>query len=119
MTYIPIVPVVTPVPPPSPRTRELAGLLAKVLDEYTKAHPAVTKAEIRAAIRMAQMSGGSNPAVLVGALVAGLGVFGLALGLFFMRGSGGGLEMPAMPMVVLALVVFLGIVAVLLKVISR
>ena len=39
------VPVVTPPTPPSPRTRELAGLLGQVVQEYTKAHPATTRAE--------------------------------------------------------------------------
>jgi hypothetical protein len=90
MTYVPIV---TPPPtqPTSPRTRELAGLLSKVLQEYTKAHPSTTKAEVRAAIRMAHMSAGPDKTKAVAAigLALGLLVFSLLLGLFYARSAGG------------------------------
>jgi hypothetical protein len=116
MSFVPIVPPTT-VPPPSPRTRELAGILAKVLDEYTKAHPATTRAEIRGAIRMAQMSAGMDRTkVAAGVAVAlGLGVTMLALGLLYFRNAGG-VEMGTIsPMIIMAVIVLLGIVAVIVK----
>jgi len=67
MAYIPTVHH-TPSMPPSPRTRELAGLLTKVLEEYKKSHPGTSDAEIRAAVRLAQLSSRSGnqalPAIL-------------------------------------------------------
>jgi len=120
MAYVPIV-TPTTVPPPSPRTRELAGLLAKVLDEYTKAHPATSNAEIRAAIRMAQMSAGPDRTkVAVGlSLGLGLGVLMLTLGLFFFR-SAGEVEMgPIFPMIIMAVIVILGLVVAAVKISSR
>ena len=121
MSYVPIV-TPTHVPPPSPRTRELSELLAKVLDEYTKAHPATSSAEIRAAIRMAQMSAGpdrSNVAVGI-SLAIGLGVAMLALGLFFFRSTGGDLEIgPIFPMIIMVAIVVLGVVAAMIAMRSR
>ena len=120
MTYVPIV-IPTTVPPPSPRTRELAGLLAKVLDEYTKAHPATSNAEIRAAIRMAQMSAGPDRTKLaVGlSLGVGLGVMMLTLGLFFFRSAGEVEIGPIFPMIIMALIVLLGLVVAAVKISSR
>jgi len=106
MSYVPIV-TSTYVPPPSPRTRELAELLGKVLEEYTKAHPATTTAEVRAAIRLAQTSAGPDRTKLaVGlSLGVGLGVMMLTLGLFFFR-SAGEVEIPAiLPMMLVAVMV--------------
>jgi len=120
MTFIPIV-TPTTVPPPSPRTRELAGLLAKVLDAYTKAHPATSNAEIRAAVRMAQMSAGPDRTKLAAGLSlgVGLGVMMLTLGLFFFRSAGDVEIGPIFPMIIMALVVLLGLVAVVVKMNSR
>ncbi len=120
MTYVPVV-TPTPTPPPSPRTRELAGLLTKVLEEYSKAHPATTNAEIRAAVRLAQMSAGPDRTkVAVGlSLGLGLGVAFLMLGLFFFR-SAGEVEVSAiLPMIVMGLIVVLGLVLVVVKAQSR
>jgi len=117
MMYVPIV-TPTPSQPPSPRTRELAGLLSKVLEEYTKAHPSVTKSEVRAAIRLAQMSAGpDNTKVAVGlSLVLGLGVMMLTLGLFFFRSSGGEIDIgPILPIII---AVAIGLVAVALAVVK-
>ena len=120
MTYIPIVPT-TPAPPASPRTRELAGLLSQVLDEYQKAHPAVTPAEMRAAVRLAQMSvkGGNQPAALIISLGLGLLLAGLMVGLLFFRSSGGAEGGPVLSMVLIGLIVFLGLLAVVVKTMSR
>ena len=116
MSYVPIV-TSSYVPPPAPRTRELSELLGKVLEEYTKAHPAVTKSEVRAAIRMAQMSAGpakTNLAVGL-SLGVGLGVMMLTLGLFYFR-SVGDVEITAIfPMIIMALIVLIGLVAVMVK----
>jgi hypothetical protein len=108
MTYVP---VVTPPTPPSPRTRELAGLLAQVLEEYTKAHPATTKAEIRAAVRMAQMSaaGSQATAVTVISLALGLVVAFLGFGLFYFRSAGDTEITAALPMIIVGLIVLIAI----------
>ena len=122
MAYVPVVVPPTNQPPPSPRTRELAGLLTKVLDEYTKAHPAVSKAEIRAAFRMAQMTTGqdSTRTALVLSLGLGVMIFVLALGLFFAR-AGGGEALPdeSARMIVLGVIIFLGILAAAIAVKAR
>jgi hypothetical protein len=114
MTYVP---VVTPPTPPSPRTRELAGLLSQVLEEYTKAHPATTRAEIRAAVRMAQMStsGSQATAVTVISLVLGLVVLFLGAGLFYFRNAGQTEFTLALPMIVAILVFVLLIGLVVIK----
>ena len=111
MTYVPII-TPTPTPPPSPRTRELAGLLSKVLAEYTKAHPATTKAEVRSAIRLAQRSAGpDNSKIAVGlSLALGLGVLMMTLGLFYFGDSGGVEIGPGLPLIV-AILIGLGVVA--------
>jgi hypothetical protein len=116
------VPVVTPPPtPPSPRTRELAGLLTKVLEEYTKAHPSTTRTEIRAAFSMAVRNagpGGSGTATTV-AVMVGL-VLALTLGgLVFFEAQGGTARETGLPMVVLAMILFVGILLVMVKLRSR
>jgi hypothetical protein len=110
MTYVPIV-TPTPTPPPSPRTRELGGLLAKVVDEYQKAHPAITKAEIQAAFRMAQVARGSNRTEAVLALSVGLGLGALFLGVFFFLGAGDLAVRPILPLIIGIIVVLLAILA--------
>ena len=122
MTYVPVVVPPTNAPPPSPRTRELAGLLTKVLDEYTKAHPAVSKAEIRAAFRMAQMKTGQDSTRTALALSLGLGVmiFVLAIGLFFARAGGAEvLTGESSRMVILAAIIFIGVIAAAIAVKAR
>jgi hypothetical protein len=112
MTYVPIV-TPTPTPPPSPRTRELGGLLTKVVDEYTRSHPAMTKAEIQAAFRLAQVARGSNSAAAAVALAVGLGVGMLLLGAFYFLRAGDIPIGPILPLIIGIAVVVLGIVAVL------
>ena len=107
------VPVVPHHPPPSPRTRELADLLGRVIQEYEQHHPAVTGSEVRAAARLAAQRsskrGGVDErvAAVVAALVALLGVF-----VYVAAGSRGG---ESVPMVAVAIAVFLifGLVVVL------
>ena len=120
MTYIPIVIPPQASQPSSPRTRELAGLLTKVLEEYQKAHPSVTGAEMRAAIRMVQRTTGKDRTAnaLVLSLVLGLMVAGLAVGL--VAGDGGAVDLGgSMPMVILAATVFLGIILAVIKIASK
>ena len=117
------VPVSTPTTyPPSPRTRELAGLLSKVLEEYTRAHPAVTPSEVRAAIRMAQMSAGPDRG-RVGVLLAttlAFGVAGVLAGLyFFQRAEGGGEAGTLPPAVIMAVIALVGVTMVILTMRSR
>jgi len=76
MTYVPITPAMM-VQPPSPRTRELADLLARVMEEYAKAHPTTTNGEVRDALRLAEARVGGVSAgprqvivVLVGVVIA-------------------------------------------------
>ncbi len=114
MTYVPI-PIVPPTPP-SPRTRELADLLARVIEEYEKHHPAVSGAEVREALNLAsQSSKTATPAArsLVAMLLLGLVAFGAGL-FYFLEQSGGG-SAPEFPMiaVVIGIIVVLGLVAVL------
>jgi hypothetical protein len=110
MTYVPIV-TPTPAPPLSPRTRELRDLLSKVVEEYTKAHPAMTKAEIRAALRLAQVSGGSNSTAAVLSISLGLGVAMLLLGVFYFRAGGDLPIRPVLPMIIGVAIVLFGILA--------
>lgn len=122
MTYVPVPPTVTP-QPSSPRTRELASLLTKVVDEYRGAHPSVSGKEIREALRMTQVTAGGSkaPVAVAVSLALGLLVMGLTLGLVFL-GRGGGIELgdgTSMPMIVLAITVFLGIVVAAIKVANR
>ena len=106
MIYVPVVPP----QPPSPRTRELADLLGRVIEEYEKHHPKVTDSEVRAALQMAaQSSKGAPP---VAAVAAALGVAALVGGVFFfMAANGGELSADGIPMVG-AVVVLLSIVGV-------
>jgi len=120
MSYVPIVP--SPPSPPSPRTRELAALLTKVLEEYKRSHPGTKDSEIRAAVRLAQLSSRSGNQALPALLSVGVGllVAGVLAGVLVLRSSGTpAIDGSAMPMVIVALIVFLLIVLVLVKTTSR
>lgn len=121
MSYVPIVIPPTTPQPPSPRTRELAEILGKVLEEYQKAHPSVTGAEMREAIQIAKSATGGNksPVAVILSLGIALVLMATVLGLVFLR-SGGDIELrSSMPMVVLGIMVFIGIVGVVVKASSR
>ena len=85
MSYEPI--VVPPPQPPSPRTRELADRMARVIVEFEGQYPTATRAEVREAARLAlqSTSRGSSlapvGAVALGvlALVGGVVVYFLAV----------------------------------------
>jgi hypothetical protein len=107
--------------PPSPRTREMANLLTRVLEEYRKSHPATTDAEIRAAVRLAQLASRSGnpgvPAIL--AVSIGLLVAGVLAGFLFNR-SAQGVEIGAgAPVIIMGVVFFLLVFLILIKVKNR
>ena len=108
MTYVP---VVTPPPSstPSPRARELADLLTKVLEEYTKAHPSTSRAEIRAAFSLAARRAipGSSRQMATFGLVLGLGLAVVTGVLVFLEAQGGMEWSESVPIIVLALIIFL------------
>jgi hypothetical protein len=91
MLYVPIIPPAT-VQPPSPRTRELAELLARVTEEYTKAHPATTEAEVRQALRMAEDRTRRDPTTYrrMVLLLVGVVVGLVAVGVLFLMRIGQG-----------------------------
>lgn len=77
MAYIPFVPPSSS--PPTPRTRDLADRLARVLVEFEETHPTVTAGEVREATRIALRTTRASSAVappvlgvLVGALLLGV-----------------------------------------------
>lgn len=112
MFFVPMVPP----QPPSPRTRELADLLGRVIEEYEKHHPAVTGSEVRAAMEMATRSSKAAGAPAAAALMAGLVGLVLAGGFVFMAVNGGDVSAADVPIaaVVAVLIGILG-VAFLLK----
>lgn len=82
MTYVPVPP--TNHAALSPRTRELADLLGRVIQEYEKHHPEISDREIYSALNLAgrysRTSVATRRTILIGAalmgvLAAGLGVF--------------------------------------------
>ena len=107
MSYVPI--IVPPQQPPSPRTRELADELARVLRDFEGRHPSVTRHEVVEASRLAlQASGTRSVMAPVLTAVLGLGVAALVALLVFVR-SGGELSGAGSP--VGAVVVGLAVVA--------
>ena len=79
MTYIPV--IVPPQEAPSPRTRELADQLARVIVDFEQNHPTVEAGEIRQAaqlaVRASRTAGGVDAATitaLVGLVVLVVGV---------------------------------------------
>ncbi|GMV07973.1 MAG: hypothetical protein AMXMBFR53_42480 [Gemmatimonadota bacterium] len=107
MIFVPVVPH-TPVPPPSPRVRELSDLLGRVIEEYEKHHPSVTGSEVRQALQLASGRSKATQAIAARLAVAGVGV-ALALGgvvAFLAAGGGGDVDPAAIPMVAVAVGIF-------------
>ena len=119
MTYVPIVPVVTP-QEPTRQTQELADLLGRVIQEYEKAHPTVTGPEVSQALQLAKRasskSAGGEQAAMIAAFVGAL-VLALGLGLFFFLQQGDGFSIRNTQ--VMVAVVALGIAGVFVAVLKR
>lgn len=105
MLYIPVVPHV-PQDPPSPRTRELAGLLSRVIEEYESHHPAVTGREIRAALDLASRGSSAAPVQARAVAVILTGLLVLLGGVGFFVARGGSFDAESFPMVAVAIVIF-------------
>lgn len=92
MSYVPIVPVITPDQQPSRQTQELADLLGRVVQEYEKAHPTVTGPEVSQALQLAKRASskasGNEAMAIKLALLTGAAVMA-GLGLFFFMAQGG------------------------------
>ncbi len=112
MSYVPIV---VPPPSPSPRTRELADLLAQVIREYEAQHPSVTSTEVREAARLASASAATGLSRQVVAVTLGLGVAALAGAIAFARSSGLELSGIAWPLVLVAVLLVVGILVALAR----
>ncbi len=120
MSYVPIVPIITPEAPPSRQTQELADLLGRVVQEYEKAHPTVSGAEVAQALQLAKRAsakaGGEAKAIFVG-LAAGLALM-VGLGVFFMVQRGGDFDAQG-PWPVAAVVVALGVAFAFVAILRR
>ena len=121
VTFVPYVRPPATQAQPSRQTRELADLLGRVVQEYEKAHPTVTGAEVRQALQLARRAStktsSGDPALIAG-LVGGL-VLLAGLGMFFFMESGGGAGIEGPPWRVAAAVALLGVVAAVMAVLRR
>jgi len=115
MIFVPYVP---PPQPPSPRTRELASLLGRVIEEYEKHHPAVSAQEVKAALQIAASSSrkGGGASMQVAAAVGLAAVLAVG-GFVWLATSGGTGSGGSVPMVALSVGVIL--VVMLVAVMSR
>ena len=114
MYFVPIVPSSGTGAPVTPRTRELADLLGRVIEEYEKHHPAVSGSEVRQAMDLAlqrSQKGGADVARL--ALAAGLGGLAVA-GVLAYLVMGGGVSSEAAPMAYVAIGIFAVLVTLIL-----
>lgn len=110
------VPVIPHEHPPSLRTRELADLLGRVIQEYEQHHPAVTGSEVRAAARLAVQRSSRKGGLYQRLAAVGAGLAAL-LGAFTWvavnRGSPGGDATPVAAIAVAVLAI--AILAVVLR----
>ena len=121
MLFVPVVPPISGAASPSPRARELAGLLHQVVEEYSAAHPSVKPEEIRQAVRMTQMSvqdGSRRAAALVMGGLSIMVALGVA-GLFVFRSGSLQAEGGVGSVAVLGIMVVIAVVMVVLKLLSR
>jgi hypothetical protein len=100
--FVPVIP--HHAAPPSPRTRELADLLARAIEEYEKYHPNISGPEVRAALQLAAQSSrkaGPDPRLITVAATLGA----LLIGFVVMATRGGDLGGGATPVVAVVAVV--------------
>ena len=115
MSYVPI--VVPPPQPPSPRTRELADRMARLIVEFEGQYPTATRAEVREAARLAlQATNRGSSVAPVAAVVLGTLALGAGIGVYFLSVEGG-LERLPPPALLVASVI--GLAAVLAVVFGR
>lgn len=112
MLFVPVIPHHED--PPSPRTRELADLLGRVIQEYEKGHPSVTGREVRAALEIAVRGSRSGAVGGREAVLAGLAIAAAAAGVFVWVAAHGG-SAQALPTGIAAMLVAIGAVVVVVK----
>jgi hypothetical protein len=100
--YVPVIPP----PPPSPRTRELADLLTRAIEEYEKYHPNVSGAEVRAALQMAATRSVRRASPHVWALVGGSVALVLGGAVAFLVSNQGGMSENAVTVVAVSVLIF-------------
>ena len=110
MLYVPVIPPHQQ--PPSPRTRELADLPTRAIEEYERYHPNLSGAEVRAALQMASMRSSKGVPARVWALAGGLVALALGGVFAFVAANGGQVRGDAIPMVAVAVAVLGALVAV-------
>ena len=119
MSYVPIVPYVPSPQEASPRARELGVQMAQLVQEFQKENPSLTSAEVQQAMQIAKQATGMTKGARASLMVAlGVGLMGVLIaGFLVFRQSGGDIDLPVriFPMIgiVAALVIVLGIVAVI------
>ena len=101
MLFVPVVPP----QPPSPRTRELADLLTRAIEEYEKYHPNVSGAEVRAALQMASMRSSKGVPARLLAVTGALGAVLLGGVVAFLAANQGSMPEGGVPMVGVAIAV--------------
>ncbi len=108
------IPVPTAPPaPPSPEAQERGRHLTDVINAYQADHPDMSPLEVRQAIQLARRTGGGTDAKMaITAIAVGL-VAMMALGLFFFRSSPNMEQVPWLMIAIGAMVVVLGVVAVI------
>ena len=114
MLYVPVIPP----QPPSPRTRELAELLTRAIEEYVKYHPDVSAAEVRAALQMATTRSVRRASPHVWALAGGAVALVMGGVVALLVSNQGGMSGSAAPMVAVS-VLILGTALVLAVLKSR
>ena len=106
MSYVPI--VVAAPQPPSPRTRELADQLSRVISDFEQSHPTVSRAEVRHATQLALRASRRGSDVAPGTALAVVSIVLIMVGLgVVLTQRGGGLAMAQSPLMGLAVVVAL------------
>jgi len=118
MSYLPILPYVSPPQEASPRARELGVQMAHLVQEFQKQNPSLSSTEVQQAMQIAKQTTGMTKSAAMGLMVGGgvalMGV--LVAGLMYFRQAGGDVELrpTIFPMIAIValLVVVLGVVAV-------
>jgi hypothetical protein len=103
MTFVPITPAVTA--QPSPNARELAEKLVATVREFEQSHPGTSSTEVQQAMQLASSRFYSSSAPALIAIALGLLVAGGLAAFYFANRGAEGFGSPAMPMVLIAVVV--------------